>query len=390
MLSPENYGTFNALFSSIMLAITSITPLSMTTTRFFSEYITKKEISIVKIIFTKIIVILIFIAVILFLVFSFTSHFIAGFFKTQSIYILLCCAIIVLSLFSKTFLSLLSSFQKFKIFSFAWASSSFVKMIIGSVFMYCGLGILGGLVGFLIEPLLIILIASIFLYYIFHNEICITNEKKPIAVNLFPMFKFFFLAFLSMLSLALLTNIDVILVKHFYSPLDAGNYSIAQIVAKIAFLLPSALTIVIIPKSTEALVHNKSSFKILYKSLIFAGTCCVFITLLSFLFPDFILRILTGKTNPISSSLVGLFSLSMSFCSLLWITIYFSLATHNFKFIAPLLFIAISEAVFIYNYHPSLKGVILILLFFSFLSFFTTFFMAKSNKNNYAQTPERI
>ena len=45
-----------------------------------------------------------------------------------------------------------------------------------------------------------------------------------------------------------LTNIDLILVKHFFTPIEAGYYSIAQMVGKIILILPIPIVTVMFPK----------------------------------------------------------------------------------------------------------------------------------------------
>jgi len=369
LLTPEDYGTFNALVSFIMFTSMAISSLGMTLTRFFTEYIVKGDFAKLLFVFKKLIKRLFVIACLITGLFLVISPFLAEFFKTQPLYILICGGVIMLSLFSPPLTSLFQSFQKFVIYSLIGIISSLGKLILGAVLMFLGYKVLGGLLGYLAGTIFMSLIALIFAFGIFKKKISSINIKTLPAVNLAPICKYFFPVAIIMLSFTFLTNIDVVLVKHFFSPLDAGYYSIAQIVGKIALFLPSALAIVIFPKSTKAHVTNGTSVKLLYKSLFLAGICCFVFTTFSFLFPDLLLRILTGKLNPVSRELVSLFALSMSFYSLTWIVVNYLLAIHNLKFVLPLLAIAILEAVTIYTWHSTLKMVLCFLLIFSLLSF---------------------
>jgi len=378
LLTPEDYGTFNALVSFIMFTSVAISPLGMTLTRFFTEYIAKGDFAKLLFVFKKLIKRLLVIACLIAGLFLVISPFLAEFFKTQPLYILICGGVIMLSLFSPPLTSLFQSFQKFVIYSLIGIVSSFGKLILGAVLMFLGYKVLGGLAGYLAGTIFMSLIALIFAFGIFKKKIGSINIKTLPAVSLTPICKYFFPVAVIMLSFTFLTNIDVVLVKHFFSPLDAGYYSIAQIVGKIALFLPSALAIVIFPKSTKAHVTNGTSVNLLYKSLFLAGICCFVFTMLSFLFPDLLLRILTGKFNPVSRELVGLFALSMSFYALTWIVINYSLATHNPKSVLPLLAIAILEAVAIYSFHPSLIMVLYILLVFGIISLFSSFLVVRS------------
>lgn len=382
MLQPEEFGTFNALVSFIMFTIMALSPLHITLVRFFTEYITEKKFAVLKYIFSKIIKRLGIAALLLFFFFLLASSFFAQFLKTEIVYVIICGGIVSLWLFSYPFPSLIQSFQRFKTNSLIWVISALNKLILGTILMISGWRIFGGLLGFLFGALLMIIIPALFIFYnIFKKEVSCIDKEPSLPVSLIPLYKYFLPAFVAMVSFSILANIDVILVKHFFSSLEAGYYSIAQVVGKVALLFPFALAIVITPKSTEAFVRNRPSLGLLYKSLLLGGICCCFISVLTFLFPEFILKLLTGEANLVSSSLVGLFSLAMGFYSLLWITINFSLATHNLKFVLPIFLIAISEAIFIYFYHPDLISVLRILLVFSIVSFSVVFLVVRHFSN---------
>jgi O-antigen/teichoic acid export membrane protein len=208
-----------------------------------------------------------------------------------------------------------------------------------------------------------------------------SDSKKPdsskIGLDLSLIYKYFFPVAVSIFSFIFLTNIDVILVKHLFSPENAGFYSIAQIIGKVFLYLPSALAIVMFPKSTTAYVKNSHSHHILYKSLLIAAGLCGAGVIICYLFPEFVLDTLTNRANPVSLELVTLFSLAMSFYAFVWIVVNYMLSTHNLKFVLPLLILAILEGVAIYIWHADLKVVLYVLLSFSIISFLMLFFMSK-------------
>ena len=380
LLTPEDYGTFNALISFVMFTSMAISPLGTTLTRFFTAYIAKGDLATLFFTFKKVMKRLTIVACVITGLFFIISPLLAEFLKTSALYVFVCGGIVVVSLFSPPLTSLFQSFQKFMIYSFLGIVSSLGKLFFGTLFMLSGIKVLGGLSGFLVGPIIIVSVALFFVPNALRKEMDHIDKATPLAVNLVPICKYFFPACVIMLSFTFLTTIDVILVKHFFSSLDAGYYSIAQMVGKIALFLPSALAIVILPKSTKAHVTNGSSMRLLYKSLFLAGMCCFVFTLISFLFPDLLLTILTGKLNPISKGLVGLFALAMSFYALTWIVINYLLAIHNLKFTLPLLIITILEAVTIYNCHPSLTMILYILMVFGVISLFSSLLVVKATQ----------
>lgn len=374
MLTPQDYGVFNALIAFVSSTTMAISPLGATLTRFFSEYIAKNQISILGNAVRKIFKRLLLIALIVFLVFFICSNVLSQFLKVNPLYIIICGAVIAFSVFTPPVNSLFQSFQKFALFSAVGIGSSFVKLLVGGVLMYLGFSVFGALVGLLIPAVCILILYRIF-YPKFLNNVNI--KKEP--VNLFPIYKYFLPVSVAMFSFTFITNIDVILVKHFFSELDAGFYSIAQMVGKIFLFLPSALAIVIFPKSTQNYVNNNHSNKILYKSLIVASVICIFAVLICALFPHFVLSILTGKSNPASLQLVLRFAVAMSMYALLWIVINFALAVHDVRFVIPLAFLTILEALAIYFFHSSLLSVVTLMLIFSIASFLIIFLIVRSN-----------
>ena len=377
LLSPEDYGTLNALISLIALTSMAIFPLTMTLTRFFTEYLTKKDYDLMISIFFKFLKGLILFAFILFLLLVIFARVLGSFLNIPSVYIIVCGIIIFLTLISPPFLSLIQSFQKFGMFSFILFSSSLTKLAIGFFLMLSGLSVLGGLLGFLGGSVLSLSLLLVSITYFFKNHKVDREEHDKISkVDFLPIYRYFFPVSLSMASFTILTNIDLILVKHFFSPLDAGYYSLAQLVGKILLFLPSAVSIVIFPKSIQSYVHHTQDYKLLYKSLWIVGLLCGGISAFCFLFSDFVLKILTSRYNPVSSKLVGLFSLAMTFYALLWIVMNFLLARHNLRFIFPLVILTLLETLAIYFYPTSLMGILWIVFICSILTFVPTFLIA--------------
>jgi O-antigen/teichoic acid export membrane protein len=380
LLSPEDYGTLNALISLTAFASMAIFPLTTTLTRFFTEYLTKKDFDLMTSIFFKCLKGLILFAFILFLLFVIFARVLGSFLNTSPVYIVVCGIIIFLTLISPPFLSLIQSSQKFRLFSFIIFSSSLTKLAIGFFLMLLGLSVLGGLLGFIAGSVLSLSLLLISITYFFKNHKRDREEHDKISkVDLLPIYKYFLPVSLSMASFTILTNIDLILVKHFFSALDTGYYSLAQMVGKILLFLPSAVSVVLFPKSIQSYVHHAQDYKLLYKSLWIAGLLCGGISTFCFLFSDFVLKILTSQYNPVSSHLVGLFSLAMTFYALLWIVMNFLLATHKLKFIPPLIIFTFLETLAISLYPTSLMGILWIVFLGSILTFATTLLIGLRN-----------
>lgn len=367
ILSAQEYGTLNALISFIGIASTPIAPFSTVLTRFFTEYITKEDFSHLIVVLRKLIKRSIILSILGVVIFTLLSPLIGKFLNTKSIYIVICGGVIFLSFMATFTTSLLQSFQKFILYSLVGFIGSLGKLLVGFILLICGMGAFGGLLGFIFSPLLGLLLAPYIISLLLKHNI-FDKQAKTVKVDLAQLYKYFLSVFIAMMSFASLTNMDMILVKHFFSPLEAGYYSIAQVVGKIFFFAPSALAIVIFPKTTQASVKNTDPRRVLYKSLALTGLGCGVGVILAFLFPEFILKVITSHANSVSIKLVGLSAFNMSFYAGLWILINYFLAMGNTKFILPLLVVSILQIIFICLLHSSLASVIYINIFISILA----------------------
>ncbi len=367
LLDTRDYGTFNALVSLTMFAATAVSPLKTTLTRFFTEYATRKEFGTLRRLTRAIVRKLFVSAAGIVLVSVLVAPGIGRFLKTQPVLIVIGAVVIALSLFSLPVTSILESLQRFKFYSGLNIVSSLAKLIVGTLLMLALAGkVAAGLVGFMVPSLLMILIYLFFL----PDELKKNREEgKAEAPRMASLLGYFWPVSVVMFSFTLLTNADVVLVKHFFPPVEAGYYSIAQLVGKILLFLPSSVAIVLFPKSAASWLGNGNTHKLLRKSLIVAGVLCGAVTTICFLLPDLILKILVAGHHPISTSLVPLFSVAMSFYALLWVVINFLLATNNLKIVGPLFLLAAAQTTAIYFWHQNLKSVLTIVMVFSMASF---------------------
>ena len=133
LLSSEEYGTFNALTVLVMFSSMGLAPLTTTFTRFFTEYITKKQLQILILVFKRLLRHLVILGACAFLFIVVCSNFLGGFLKTSAFYIIICGVVILFSFITPPFISALQSFQKFKTLSSIGIISSLVKLIFGFI-----------------------------------------------------------------------------------------------------------------------------------------------------------------------------------------------------------------------------------------------------------------
>ncbi len=265
--------------------------------------------------------------------------------------------------------------QKFTPLAFLSVLYALTKLVIGVGLVAIGAGVAGALSGYFFAPALMLLIGGWLIRGYFRRRS--VPDVLP-APAMGAIYRYIIPTMLALLSFAVLTNIDVTLVKAFFSPEDAGYYSVAQMVGKIILFLPAAVAMVVFPKAAALRALNSSSIHLFHRGLKLAALLAGSATLVCWLAPSLVLSILTGKTDPEIVSLVGLFALAMSFYSLLWLALFYNLSVGSTRFIKFLLIAAAGQVAAIYLYHPSLPAVLILLNIFGFLTFIGTFFLTPS------------
>jgi O-antigen/teichoic acid export membrane protein len=127
----------------------------------------------------------------------------------------------------------------------------------------------------------------------------------------------------ALFALYVLVNIDVLLARIVLTPEESGIYSVGMLVAKIAFFMPQAITVVLFPK----MGRNDSSalrFAVLVTTLIGAGYIAV-----TFFASEFVVNAIGGSGYTELYSEVWLFAIEGSLFAVLQVLLYGRIARED-------------------------------------------------------------
>jgi O-antigen/teichoic acid export membrane protein len=138
---------------------------------------------------------------------------------------------------------------------------------------------------------------------------------------------------LGMACFALLTNLDALFVKRFFSPEIAGNYGPVVTLAKISLFLPLAMGMVLFPKAAQRQATGRDAKPILLLALAATLLPGFSLTTLYFVLPGVVVKaIFTGAyTNP--GIVLGLANLAASLYAGLNIWLNYALSLNRPSFI---------------------------------------------------------
>ncbi len=330
VLGPVDYGVLASLYS--ILYITSVIPVSTSVAivKFISQAKTPKErISVYKSInsFVLKLAAAISLSVIIF------SPLIARFLKIDDfLEVAIVGPIIFLSLITLVNQSTLQGVLKFIGVVGPGFVSSLGKLIFGLIFVFLGYSVMGAMWGVLIGA------ATAYFYsrFLIKPIIDSTNPRK-FKLGLF--FKYSLPVFIQAVAFSSFFTVDVILVKHFFSPFEAGLYAALSTLGKTIFFATSPVTATMFPIIAGRSARGEKYSKILLVSIGTTGLLAFGILSVYYLFPETAIKLLYGSQYLAARESLVWMGLFMTFYSIAYLIVNFFLSIGRTKIAyLPLLF----------------------------------------------------
>jgi len=230
------------------------------------------------------------------------------------------------------------------------------KLIFGLIFVIIGWRVFGAVFGVLFGSS-IGYIYSLYLAKKFLNKY---NPKGKFDFKIFLkysipvlIFSFAFTSFFTM---------DLILVKHFFSEIDAGIYATLSILGKIIFFAASPIANVMFPLVAGRHSKGQKYFKLLIMSLLITITISLGIVAAYSIFPNFIIGVFSKGKNIIPPQYLVWMGLFICFYTISFFMVNFFLSIDEVKIVFLPLAFAILQILLIWIFHTSLLLVIQISL----------------------------
>lgn len=244
-----------------------------------------------------------------------------------------------------------------------------MKFIIGVGLIFLGFGLYGALGGIVIGTAISLIISFYLLRHIIIwpklkllSTILNSNDRRNFLYNvnldikneMKETLRFIFPVFLTIICIAIPTNIDVVLVKHFFSAEITGLYTAVSVFGRIMFSLPIAIATVMYPKVVEAHTQKNETHIILNKSLIYTILPLGVAAVLFYFFPKFFLQLFFGREYVDAGSLLQIYSIFIFFFSINTIFVYNTLAKNRYSFIYLFTLLSAIEIGAILIFHDSI------------------------------------
>lgn len=226
------------------------------------------------------------------------------------------------------------------------------KLIFGLIFVYLGFGVLGAMIGLFVSYIVGVLLGAYFLrgYKV--------RKVSTVSVDTKKLFDYSLPILISSIAINSLLLLDLILVKHLFTPYEAGIYASVATLGKIIFFGTAPVASVMFPLVSKKHSQGESYTKVFLLSM--GLTLCIAIGVITIFLitPDLIIQSVYGNKYDEARDYLawyGLFILLFTLASLL---LNFYLSIGKTKIISVAVITALSQVIGIWFYHESLLQVI--------------------------------
>jgi O-antigen/teichoic acid export membrane protein len=188
----------------------------------------------------------------------------------------------------------------------------------------------------------------------------ITPTDKSLSHLKQDIIKFTLPTTLATIGIAAMTQIDIVLVKAYFSPYEAGIYSSLAIIGKAIPFFTLPLLTALFPQLVAKVTKGQNFLKPFYAVLAIISTASLALSLGYFLFPELVITAFFGEQYLNAAPLVGLFGLFQTMYAVMNAYVTFFLAIGKSNLASQALIAAAAQILLICIFHSSLQQVITI------------------------------
>jgi len=351
LLTPVEYGTLLSLLSLFTIVSIFSQTIQTSVAKFTSRFKVQNRLGGIKYLWKFSLKRTLLLGSVLFLILALLSPLISRFLNIDNnwYFILLFSALILYFTFPAN-LGVLQGLQRFLPLGLSHAIANFLRLAIGVLLVYFGFGLYGAL---LCIPLAVSIGFIVSLSFI-RDVARVKNERVEVR----GLFAYTGLALLAIFAFGMLTNIDVVLAKHYLGPENAGNYAAISILGRIVLLAPMGVAVAMFPKTSDLFeaggAHRPLLLKAMSPTVLLAGA----VVLVFWLFPDFVIDLLFGGKYPSATPYLFEYGLAMALFAIAFLLLSYFLSLNQTKVAFPFLGAMVLQLVLIAFFHSSIAQLV--------------------------------
>lgn len=362
-LSISDYGVMASIVALIAfpsLAVGAITPMVI---HFAGKYFATGELAMIRGLYLKINKWLFILAIVICLLFLIFIPTINAFFHINNTGILFLTDVIIFFIIISTLnMALVQAKLAFLSQVFINISGSVLKVVAGTILVFSGFALGGAVFAFFLSFLVSYIVSFIPLGFIFDRK------TKPVHVDTIELFDYGIPSALTLIAITSFISTDIILVKHFFPPNQAGIYAGMSLVGRVIFYLSAPIGNVMFPVIVQKYSKNENFTNTFKFAMLLVLIPSIALTIFYYLFPNFTILFFLKKSAYLEvTSLLWIFGSFITLYSLLTIITNFFLSIKKTKVYIPISLGAIVQIVLILFFHQTFFQIVSISVGITFL-----------------------
>lgn len=204
-----------------------------------------------------------------------------------------------------------------------------------------------------------------FCYAIFYIRDYLTemshSKTSTYQLEYKDMFRFIAGTVCAQCCIELISNSDMLLIKRYFTETEAGTYSSAMVIGKIAMYLSTAIITTLFPMVVEAKAKNQSTARLLGKAIAYGGGAALICSAGLSIFGKLIINILFGERYSSAIDMLSWVSLFIVPLTLVVIVMNYTVALGKTFVFAASSFTGVALIyLLVIQYHSSVKNVMII------------------------------
>ena len=355
MLGTVEYGALFATLSALMMLSMPLSALSGAVTHFTAIFVERKEQGKIMSMMVAIMRDLLIPALVLVVMVLLFQKEIVGSFKLDSpTPVYLAAATIIVMLMGAVSNGVLAGMQAFEWVAMIGNGWTLLRLVLGVILVLLGLGATGGLTANMVGQLI---------SAVFSLSVCLSLLGRRVTASERPAGLYPYMGgyMATVTAFGILSSADILLVKYYFSPQEAGVFSKAAMWARMAFFLPGPVCSAMFPKVTSVGASSRASARTLMKAMILTALIGGCIGLVCLAFPDILLRILEKDVHPGQAMLLRGMALALAPLTLVMVLMNYELAQRRFGIMIPLTLSAAGYLLGVMRWHQTMLQVVAVL-----------------------------
>ncbi|MBT5502743.1 oligosaccharide flippase family protein [Candidatus Falkowbacteria bacterium] len=366
MLDVKTFGEFEALISLMYIVSVPAATLITMIVKYTADFKAENHPEKISQLFNSFTKVLIFWSFVIFILFISASPLIAGFLKLDSFWPVVILGVLFLASFpSAVNQGIMNGTENFFAMSWLGVVNVITKILFAISFVCLSFGLSGVIGGVSLAAVFGYLISLFPIRKYIRPRAGKLKDSKEMLIYLMP-------TFVVTLCLGLFYNADVLLVKYFLSPEEAGQYGAISIIGKVIFFITGVIATVVFPMISRA-EKEGSERNLLKNTLFLVVLTSVCIILVYFFWPTLIIKVLVGSKYLGIAKYIGLFGIAMMMFSIVNLYSRYFLAVSKFKILYIFVVGLLLQISLLFFFHQTITQVIYAMLASMFVILVATY-----------------